>query len=131
VASGFPDSIASLVAGGATTGATLSGLTFPGSGAGRSTLIAAGGAGEEDADGELDNSPALAASGFGGATTGAMLFGSGFSVSGSGTGGGAAATGRNGCGSLGLHAEPARLRSLREPGRGGGTSLATDIDGPL
>ena len=51
-ASGFrQDSITSLVTGGVTTGATLSG--FPGSGAGGSTLMAAGGAGEEDVDGGL------------------------------------------------------------------------------
>jgi hypothetical protein len=91
------DSTTSLVTGCVTTGATLSDLTFPGSGAGGSTLMAAGGAGEEDADGELGNSPASAASGFcpdsitcavaGGATTGAILVGFGFTVTGSGASG--------------------------------------------
>jgi hypothetical protein len=56
-------------------------------------MLAAGGAGEDDADGELGNSPAGEASGFGGATTGGILFGSGFSVTGSGAGGGGAAEG--------------------------------------
>jgi hypothetical protein len=75
-------SINSLTVCGATTGVTLSGSTFLGSGAGRSAVLATGGAEEED--GALGN---------GGATTGAMLFGSGFSVTGSGTGGGGAAAG--------------------------------------
>jgi hypothetical protein len=83
-ASGFrPDSITSVVAGGVTTGAIRSGLTFPGSGPGRSAVLAAGGAEKEDAGWDLGNSPALAASGFGGAITG-------FSITVSGAGGGVA-----------------------------------------
>jgi hypothetical protein len=85
-------SINSFAVCGATTGATLSGLTVPGS-AGRSAMLAAGGAEKEDAGWALDNSPAWAASGFGGATTGSLLFGTGFSVTGSGAAGGGAAAG--------------------------------------
>jgi hypothetical protein len=63
-----------------TTGAAISRMTFPGGGSATLGLDDAGGAGEEDANGGLGESPALEASGFGSATTGDMLSGFGSTV---------------------------------------------------